>query len=76
MTFSTPIFREKMEIMVRVFCQNPGLYADILTMNPDIHRHVDAYERNVAQLKSMICQGNSAGIVDMIEKHASFLKCV
>jgi prephenate dehydrogenase len=76
MKFATPVFRAKMEIMEKVFCQNPGLYADILTMNPDIHRYIDAYEQNVAQLKSLICQGNSAGIVDMIEKHASFFKCV
>ena len=76
MKFATPVFREKMEIMEKVFCQNPGLYADILTMNPDIHRHIDAYEQNVAHLKNLICQGNSAGIADMIEKHASFFKVI
>ena len=76
MKFATPVFRAKMEIMERVFCQNPGLYADILTLNPDIRRHIDAYEQNVAQLKNLICQENAAGIVDMIEKHASFFKVI
>lgn len=76
MKFATPGFRAKMEIMERVFCQNPGLYADILTMNPDIHRHIEAYEQDVAQLKKLICQGNSAGIADVIEKHASFFEVI
>jgi prephenate dehydrogenase len=74
--FATPVFREKMEIMGRVFCQNPGLFADILTMNPEIHRHIDVYEQNVARLKELICQGNSTGIAEMIERHASFFKVV
>ena len=45
-------------------------------MNPEIHRHIDAYEQNVAQLKNLIRQGNSAGLADVIEKHASFFKVV
>jgi prephenate dehydrogenase len=76
MKFATPVFRAKMEIMERVFCQNPGLYADILTMNPEIHRHIDAYEQDVAQLKNLICQGDAAGIAEMIEKHASFFRVI
>jgi prephenate dehydrogenase len=74
--FTTPAFRAKMEIMEGVFCQNPRLYADILTLNPEIHRHIDAYEENVAQLKNLIGQGNAKGIADMIEKYASFFKVV
>ena len=76
MKFATPVFRAKMEIMERVFCQNPGLYADILTMNPEISRHIDAYEQNVAQLRNLIRQGDSAGIAEMIEKHASFFEVI
>jgi prephenate dehydrogenase len=72
--FTTPAFRAKMEIMEGVFCQNPRLYADILTLNLEIHRHIDAYEENVAQLKNLIGQGNAKAIADMIEKHASFFK--
>ena len=76
MKFATPVFRAKMEIMEKVFCQNHGLYADILSMNPEIHQLIGAYEKDVAQLKSLICQENSADIADMIEKHASFFKVV
>lgn len=76
MKFATPVFRAKMEIMERIFCQNPGLYADILTLNPDIRRHIDKYEQSVAQLKNLICQEDAAGIADMIEKDASFFKVI
>ncbi|MGA2331358.1 MAG: prephenate dehydrogenase/arogenate dehydrogenase family protein [Syntrophales bacterium] len=76
MKFATPVFRAKMEIMEKVFCQNTGLYADILAMNPEIRLHIDTYEENVAQLKNLICHGDSAGIADMIEKHASFFKVI
>jgi len=76
MKFATPVFRAKMEIMERIFCQNPRLYADILTLNPEIRRHIDAYEQNVAQLKNLICQGDAAGIADMLEKEASFFKVI
>jgi prephenate dehydrogenase len=76
MKFATTVFRAKMEIMEKVFCQNHGLYADILAMNPEIHKYIDAYEKDVAQLKNLICQKNSAGIADMIAKHASFFKVV
>ncbi len=76
MKFATPVFRAKMEITERVFCQNPRLYADILTLNPEILRHIDEYEKSVTQMKTLICQGNAAGIVDAIEKHASFFKVI
>ncbi|MGO9136515.1 MAG: prephenate dehydrogenase/arogenate dehydrogenase family protein [Syntrophales bacterium] len=76
MKFATPVFRAKMEIMEKVFCQNHRLYADILAMNPEIHRYLDAYERGIAQMKNLICQKNSAGIADMIEEHASFFRVV
>lgn len=74
MKFATPAFRAKMGIIKRIFCQNPGLYADILTLNPETRRHIDVYEENVAQLKELICRGNAAGVADMIETHVSFFK--
>jgi prephenate dehydrogenase len=72
--FATPAFQAKIEIIQKVFCQNPMLYAEIVTMNPDIHQHIEAYEKNVAELKNLIYQGNAADVADMIEKHAAFFK--
>ena len=72
--FATPAFQAKIEIIQKVFCQNPTLYAEIVTMNPDIHQLIEAYEKKVAELKNLIYQGNSIDIADMIEKHAAFFK--
>jgi len=72
--FATPAFQAKIEIIQKIFCQNPGLYAEIVTMNPDVHQHIEAYEKTVAELKNLIYQGNAADIADMIEGHAAFFK--
>jgi prephenate dehydrogenase len=72
--FATPAFQAKIEIIQKVFCQNPMLYAEIVTMNPDIHQHIEAYEKNMAELKNLIYQGNASDVADIIEKHAAFFK--
>jgi prephenate dehydrogenase len=72
--FATPAFAAKIEIIQKVFCQNPTLYAEIVTMNPDIHELIEAYEQNVAELKKLIYQGSTSDIADVIEKNASFFE--
>ncbi len=74
--FATPAFMAKMEIIQKVFCQNPGLYSEIITMNPDVHQHIEAYEKTVAKLRLLVSQGNAADIEDMIEEHANFFKTI
>jgi prephenate dehydrogenase len=43
-------------------------------MNPDIHQHIEAYEKNMAELKNLIYQGQAADVADMIEKQAAFFR--
>jgi prephenate dehydrogenase len=74
MKFTTPVFRAKMEMIEKVFCQNPRLYAEIITMNPDVHQLIETYEKIVHEMKDLICQENASGVADMIEKHAAFFK--
>ncbi len=74
MKFATPIFKTKMEILEKVFCQNPRLYAEIITMNPDICKLIEMYEESVAELKNLIEQGNPADIANAIENHAVCFK--
>ncbi len=74
MNYATPTFRAKMDIAKRLLRQNPRLYADILTMNPEICRHIDAYKESVTRLKNLICERNADAIADMIEKYASSFK--
>jgi prephenate dehydrogenase len=72
--FSTPAFNAKVKIVEKIFCQNPGLYAEILTMNPDIHPFIDMYAKIVTNLKGVIHRGDSGDMTDLIEKHADYFK--
>lgn len=72
--FATPAFTAKAEIIQKVFCQNPILYADIVSLNPNIHEFIEVYEQSMAEVKKLIYQGNASDIADMIEKYASFFK--
>jgi prephenate dehydrogenase len=72
--FETPAFQAKTEIIRKVFCQNPTLYAEIVTMNPDIRQLIEEYEKKVAEMKNLIFQGNSPDIADIIARHAAFFK--
>ena len=73
-SFSTPAFNAKLKIIEKIFCQNPRLYAEILTMNPDIQPFVEIYEKIITDLKYFICQGDSEGMTDLIEKQSDFFK--
>jgi prephenate dehydrogenase len=72
--FSTPAFNAKVKIIEKVFCQNPRLYAEILTMNPDIHPFIEIYAKVVATLKDVIYQDDSGRMTDLIEKAADYLR--
>lgn len=72
--FATPAFQAKIEIIQKVFCQNPTLYAEIITMNPDIHQLIEAYTNNTAELKDLIYRQNASDIADLIERYAAFFK--
>ncbi len=76
MRFTTPVFKTKMEIIEKVFCQNPSLYAEIIAMNPDVCRLIETYEKCVDELKNLIEQGNAADIAKLIRKQAAFFKIV
>lgn len=60
--FSTPIFRTKQAIAAKVFGPHPGLYAGLLTENPNLPTTVEIFERNFARVKEMIHRGDAAAI--------------
>ncbi len=65
--FMTPIFRAKVEIMERVF-ERPGLYAEILTLNPHVERICGLYETSLAELREKIRKGDTAGLRACMER--------
>ena len=52
--FATTMFDTKLAIIEKVFTNNPRLYADIITLNPNIHKILDLYEKTLSGLKTLI----------------------
>ncbi|MDI6777231.1 MAG: prephenate dehydrogenase/arogenate dehydrogenase family protein [Syntrophales bacterium] len=71
--FATPAFQTKVGIVEKVFVHNPGLYAEIVTENPDIGRILDLYEKTLSELRSLIQQREARGLAEMMEKYAELL---
>lgn len=64
--YSTPIFRAKMSMVEKVFHQSPGLYAEIITGNPDIKEVVSLYEGIVTELKDIILKRDTRALKDLL----------
>jgi len=73
-SYATPAFRAKLKIIKTVFGQNPGLYAEIMTMNPDISSFVEMYASILVDLETVILRGDAGAMTALIEKHADYFK--
>ena len=65
--YSTPIFDTKLAIIEKVCGNNPRLYADIITENPDISRIIAIYEQSLSRLKELIKEGDAEGLTELIQ---------
>jgi prephenate dehydrogenase len=66
--FSTPIFRMKKGIIDKLFSNNPKLYAEIISFNPEKKQILDLYMKILSELKRLIEQNDSEGITKLIKK--------
>jgi prephenate dehydrogenase len=71
--FSTPILRTKLDIIKKVFTENPGLYADIITQNPDTRKILDIYENALADIRKIIKSGSAEKLKEALERAAKKL---
>ena len=65
--FSTPIFDTKVAIIEKICTNNPRLYADIITGNPDIHRIIAIYEQSLSRLKDLVEKNDPDALTELIE---------
>jgi prephenate dehydrogenase len=56
--YTTPIFQTKLEIIKKVFTESPGLYADIITNNPDTDKILKLYENALADIHQLLKSGD------------------
>ena len=66
--FATPIFNTKIDILKKIFGNNPRLYAEIITSNPDIEKILGIYEKTLSELKGLVNKRDAQGLTEMIEK--------
>jgi prephenate dehydrogenase len=71
--FSTPIFRTKLEIIKKVFTENPELYADIIAGNPGTGKMLDICEKTLTDIRQTIESGGGTKLKEAIEKAAKKL---
>jgi prephenate dehydrogenase len=70
--FATPVFNAKIDILKKVFGSNPGLYAEIITLNPDINNLLDIYEKTLSELKDLVDNRDAKGLTEMIKAHSNY----
>ncbi len=73
-SFSTPAFDAKVTLIEKIFCGNPRLFAEILTMNPDIRRFMETYLQITKEIENFVHKGDAGGMTELIEKHADYFK--
>ena len=71
--YSTPIFRTKLEIIKKVFTESPGLYADIITGNPQTGKMLDICEKTLTDIRQTIESGGGTKLKEAIEDVAKKL---
>jgi prephenate dehydrogenase len=71
--YSTPMFKNKMEMVQKVFTETPGLYTDILAGNPRAKKIMASYARVVRKISILMKSGDAAGLKKMMEDTAKTL---
>jgi prephenate dehydrogenase len=71
--FSTPIFQTKVEIIKKVFTENPGLYTDIIAGNTDVEKMLELYEKALADIRQVIEIGDGRKLQEVLETSAKKL---
>jgi prephenate dehydrogenase len=71
--YATPIFQTKVEIVKKIFTENPGLYADIITQNPATINILDLYEKTLADIRALVNSGDVTQLKEAMEQTAKKL---
>jgi prephenate dehydrogenase len=66
--FATPMFGTKLAIMEKVFTDNPRLYAEIITLNPNIRKVLGLYGETLSHLKNLIKGGKAEALIELIQE--------
>jgi prephenate dehydrogenase len=64
------MFNTKLAIIEKVFTNNPRLYAELITLNPNIHKIIDCYGKTLSDLKASIDKENTETLMELIKERS------
>jgi chorismate mutase/prephenate dehydrogenase len=70
---ASPIYRAELAMIGRLFSQDAGLYADILTSNPDAAKVCGAFAREAELLARAVEEGRRETIVERFREVSAYL---
>jgi prephenate dehydrogenase len=68
--FATPMFDTKLAIIEKVFSNNPRLYSEVITLNPNVHKVIDLYGKTLSDLKTLIDKGNAETLMELMKERS------
>jgi prephenate dehydrogenase len=70
--YCTPLFRVQLALVGRLFNDNPKLYAEMITQNPEVKRPLAVYGSLLEQMKRWVDEGQSDSIARALSDASSF----
>jgi prephenate dehydrogenase len=70
--YCTPLFRVQLALVGRLFNDNPKLYAEMITQNPEVKRPLAVYESLLEQMKRWVDEGQPDSIAQALSDASSF----
>lgn len=71
--YSTPVFRLKVDLLARLFAQDPGLYADLIGKNTHVKDAVNTFLSAMDEAKKCLLSGQDENAISFIENIRDFL---
>lgn len=70
--FASPIYRLELDIVGRLFAQDPALYADIMLATPERREAISRMARTCGELAGVVARGDRAGLIERFESTQRF----
>ena len=70
---SSPSYRLKLEVMGRMFAQNPDLYADIATQNLSAPKFTNLFKQATDQLERVVANRDREALIESFESTKDYL---
>ena len=70
--FASPVYRLELDIVGRLFAQDPALYADIMMATPERREAIGRMARTCAELADVVARADRPGLIERFERTQRF----